>query len=143
MNRAVHGDDVAVMVCLATCPHLAVVPRLTPVLPHQLLPRSEWQTPGSAKSLLHDVADRDDVSSARTKDRAALAGTQGSTSGVPCGRVVGIFQRNWRAYVATLVLGEGSTATTKDRAEMVVPMDVRIPKIRIRTRLGTEILNHR
>ena len=62
---------------------------------------------------------------------------------VAAGRVAGVFRRNWRAYVASLVLAEGASASSKDSAELVVPMDVRIPKIRIRTRLAAELLNHR
>jgi len=55
---------------------------------------------------------------------------------------VGVFQRNWRAYVGTLAPVEGGT-NGKDHAELVVPMDIRIPKIRIRTRLAGQLVGHR
>jgi DIS3-like exonuclease 1 len=56
------------------------------------------------------------------------------------GKVVGIIQRNWRQYVATVQL---ENQVEKKEWVLCVPMDYRIPKIRIRSRQVSEILNSR
>ncbi|CAM0139513.1 unnamed protein product [Umbelopsis sp. WA50703] len=52
-----------------------------------------------------------------------------SSSGRPVGRVVGVLQRNWRTYVATL---QEDAAEQGGKIHLAVPLDNIIPKIRIR-----------
>jgi len=50
----------------------------------------------------------------------------------PCGRVVGVIQRNWRLYVATLQINQDSvlpSSLSSASAEIFVPLDNRIPKV--------------
>jgi DIS3-like exonuclease 1 len=73
-------------------------------------------------------------------------GDDGSTenSDQPCGKVVGVFKRNWRSYVCTIQEEDVQNAKP-DKTEWVVavPWDFRIPKIRIKTRQTKEIGNCR
>lgn len=48
----------------------------------------------------------------------------------PTGRVVGILNRNWRSYVATIQ--EKSSEGSGGSSHLAVPLDPAIPKIRIR-----------
>lgn len=121
MCRAVHGDDVAVM----------------------LLPRAEWAcsddrliTPAQ-EAALDDAAGRPAAAAARPATGAVGAP-------VPTGRVVGVRVRRWRACVATL-LAEGMPqgAARGEEAVIVTPMDVRIPRIRIHTRQAEDLLRQR
>lgn len=50
----------------------------------------------------------------------------------PKGRVVGVLQRNWRDYVVSIQVDEGERST--DKNILCIPLDFRIPKIRITTR---------
>ncbi|KAJ2960917.1 hypothetical protein NQZ79_g3792 [Umbelopsis isabellina] len=52
-----------------------------------------------------------------------------ASGGRPVGRVVGILQRNWRTYVATL---QEDAAEQGGKIHLAVPLDNIIPKIRIR-----------
>lgn len=74
----------------------------------------------------------------------AAAEKSNSKSNQPCGKVVGIFQRNWRSYVCTIQEEDAQNAKG-DKLEWVVavPWDHRIPKIRIKTRQTKEIGNCR
>ena len=150
MNRAVHDDDVAV----------------------ELLPRSLWRRPMSRKKLVSrvmrpedddddDDEGNDDVAGAGAgADAGAGAGAGASAAAddgdpMPTGRVVGVFQRNWREYVATLPVsrhasagdgsaGDGSAGAARtEEAVLVVPMDLRVPKIRIRTRQAAVLAGQR
>ena len=58
-----------------------------------------------------------------------------SSSAVPCARVVGVLRRGWREYAASCARIEERRGTGIDTEMLlVVPMDSRVPKIRIRTR---------
>jgi len=57
------------------------------------------------------------------------------------GRVVGILKRNWRAYAATFEAR--ATASAGTVAALVVPVDRRIPRIRIVTRQAAALANQR
>ncbi|KAL6071315.1 DIS3 mitotic control [Balamuthia mandrillaris] len=131
MNRAIHGDLVAV----------------------ELFPRERWAAPsvtlrrqGSGQGQDQEEAGVEQGDDATTTGRSRKV--------FPTGKVVGIFQRNWRPYVVTLQLehGENSSASEKldkedsatsqssaTQAVLCIPMDYKIPKIRIRTR-NTEFL---
>jgi DIS3-like exonuclease 1 len=55
--------------------------------------------------------------------------TAGSANSRPVGRVVGIQQRNWRSYVATI---QEEGAEQGGTMHIAIPLDPVIPKIRIR-----------
>ncbi|XP_071489125.1 DIS3-like exonuclease 1 [Diadema antillarum] len=59
----------------------------------------------------------------------------------PCGRVIGILERNWRDYVATFP--EQNGVSNRGGKVLVIPWDYRIPKIRISTRQAETLRNHR
>ena len=64
----------------------------------------------------------------------------------PTARVVGIVKRNWRQYVGHIDKNSIRSATKTSRTPQtvfVLPMDKRIPKIRVRTRQGGELLGKR
>lgn len=67
----------------------------------------------------------------------------------PCGKIVGIIQRNWRPYVCTLQVEEnekdGSGPQQQQKAERIlaVPWDWRVPLIRIQTRQFGQLSNQR
>ncbi|XP_033109550.1 DIS3-like exonuclease 1 [Anneissia japonica] len=83
----------------------------------QLLPKSRWK--GRISSLTQDNENEDDC-----EEKECL----------PTARVVGIIQRNWRDYVATLPKEERHNVQSgKAEAVLVIPFDYRIPKIRITT----------
>ncbi len=53
---------------------------------------------------------------------------------MPTGRVLGILERNWREYIATLPSDENAgMERATGRRVLVCPFDRRIPKIRIQT----------
>lgn len=64
----------------------------------------------------------------------------------PTARVVGIVKRNWRPYVGHVDRNSMRNPSKFSRAPQtifVLPMDKRIPKIRVRTRQGGELLGKR
>eukprot|EP01104_Vermistella_antarctica_P002218 TRINITY_DN1239_c0_g1_i1.p1 TRINITY_DN1239_c0_g1~~TRINITY_DN1239_c0_g1_i1.p1 ORF type:complete len:1420 (+),score=301.75 TRINITY_DN1239_c0_g1_i1:275-4534(+) len=138
-NRAVHNDVVAV----------------------RILPKEKWMIPRSRTQF---------ESSEGGGGGGKIAGSDsGGAFVMPTGRIVGIMQRNWRPYVATLQLeqsretgsgGDGGSAgekggktrhqvdgvgqaTSHMRNVLVVPMDKKIPKIRIGTRQAVQLSNAR
>jgi len=62
-----------------------------------------------------------------------------SNRSTPTARVVGIVQRNWRLYAATFQIPERGD----QRTLLAVPMDNRIPKVRINTRTGDQFFESR
>jgi len=103
VNRAVDGDMVAI----------------------QLLPESEWKRP-SNKVVEERVADDTDLTdeTAAEKKPAAKKGDKVT----PCGRVVGIIKRNWRAYAGSLDM-----ESRRGDSYLFVPWARNLPYIRIRT----------
>ena len=63
----------------------------------------------------------------------------------PTARVVGIIKRNWRQYVGHVDSGSSSASQggRKQQTVFVMPMDKRIPKIRLRTRQAEGLLGKR
>ncbi|XP_067140262.1 exosome complex exonuclease RRP44 isoform X2 [Centruroides vittatus] len=57
----------------------------------------------------------------------------------PFGKIVGIIKRNWRAYSGILE----QTRNENDRKQIFVPLEKRIPKIKIETRQAKQLLNKR
>ena len=64
----------------------------------------------------------------------------------PTARVVGIVRRNWRQYVGHIDKDSVRTPANQTRTQQTVfliPMDKRIPKVRIRTRQAGQLLGQR
>lgn len=135
-NRAVQGDIVVV----------------------EVLPRSQWKAP-SMKIIEEETlnknenADVEDGEAIVTEqERRALQEEVRKTHGKnkegrpqPTARVVGVMKRNWRQYVGH-VDGSSSSISKQGRKQQTVfliPMDKRIPKIRIRTRQADELMGKR
>ncbi|ELU13403.1 hypothetical protein CAPTEDRAFT_108980 [Capitella teleta] len=66
--------------------------------------------------------------------------TDGGERVMPTGRVVGVLQRRWRDYVASFEVDNQKRRVGK---VLVVPMDWRIPKIRISTTQAEALRSHR
>lgn len=63
---------------------------------------------------------------------------------LPTGKVVGVWERCWRNYVATLPEeSEDSGSSSKRERILVIPYDYRIPKIRILTKQAENLRNQR
>jgi exoribonuclease R len=84
----------------------------------QPLPESEWGRPVGRRRLVHYRTDEEDT----PEKEEGLA--------VPSIRIVSVSSTSRRPYVATLV----DEPEGDERAVLVVPMDTRIPKIRIQSR---------
>lgn len=137
-NRAVSGDVVVV----------------------EVLPKSQWKAPSSkiieqeslnknenaeleegAGELLVTEAERRALQDEVKKNQ--LVTTEGRPQ--PTAKVVGIIRRNWRQYVGHVDGGSSTVAQQNRRQQTVflIPMDKRIPKIRLRTRQAEELLGKR
>lgn len=137
-NRAVSGDVVVV----------------------EVLPKSQWKAP-STKIIEEDTLNRNenaDVDEAEREavvtgqERKALQEEVKRTHGKsaegrpqPTARVVGVIKRNWRQYVGHVDSSSSSAARQgrKQQTVFLIPMDKRIPKIRLRTRQADELLGKR
>lgn len=135
-NRAVQGDVVVV----------------------EVLPKAQWKAP-STKIIEEEVlnknesADADDGEAVVTEqERRALQEEvkkiQGkSIEGRPqaTAKVVGVIKRNWRQYVGHIDNSSSSVAKQgrKQQTVFLIPMDKRIPKIRVRTRQADELMGKR
>jgi len=136
-NRAVSGDVVVV----------------------EILPKNQWKAP-SSKILEEETVNKDDNAEAddgeavvTEHERKALQeevkkthskSTEGRPQ--PTARVVGVVKRNWRQYVGHVDQDSVRSASKYSRAQQTVfliPMDKRIPKIRMRTRLASELTGKR
>lgn len=135
-NRAVQGDVVVV----------------------DVLPKALWKAP-STKIIEEEVlnknenADADDGEAVVTEqERRALQEEVKKIHGKsiegrpqPTAKVVGVIKRNWRQYVGHIDNNSSSIAKQgrKQQTVFLIPMDKRIPKIRIRTRQADELMGKR
>ncbi|KAK4190516.1 putative mitotic control protein [Podospora australis] len=137
INRAVDGDLVVV----------------------EVLPKDQWKEPSTqvieedaiTKNENPDAEDSEDFVS--EKERKALQEevkrTQSKTTEghpQPTARVVGVIKRNWRQYVGHIDQSSVSQSGQQGRKQdtvFVIPMDKKIPKIRLRTRQVAELLGKR
>lgn len=85
-----------------------------------ILPQSEWGSPVGRRRLVHHKDDDDDRESPLEKDISPP---------VPSARVVAILESSRRQFIATMV----NMPMNDESACLVTPMDIRIPKIRIKT----------
>ena len=135
-NRAIQGDVVVV----------------------EILPQSQWKAP-STKIIDEDSINKNENAEAEEsetiiteQERRALQeevkkvhskSTEGRAQ--PTAKIVGITKRNWRQYVGHI---DNSTTSAikqgrKQQTLFLIPMDKRIPKIRIRTRQAGELQGKR
>lgn len=136
INRAIDGDVVVV----------------------EVLPKDQWKEPSSkvieedtlTKNENPDTEEAGDLIS--EKERKALQEevkrTQTKASEAlaqPTARVVGVIKRNWRQYVGHIDQSSVSSASQGRKQDTVflIPMDKKIPKIRLRTRQVAELLGKR
>ncbi|KAI9802047.1 MAG: hypothetical protein M1825_003103 [Sarcosagium campestre] len=137
INRAVNGD-------------VAVV---------EVLPKEQWKTSSSRiieestfnKNENADAAE--DESVVTEQERKALQQEVKKVHGQglqdrpqPTARVVGITKRNWRQYVGHVDQASVSSSAKlgrKQQTVFLIPMDKRIPKIRVRTRQAGDLLGKR
>lgn len=108
------------------------------------LPQSEWDVPVGRRRLVH--LGNEEQESEINKSSSAENDSDGSMSNpVPTARVVGLFHTASnirRQFVATLL--PKITASRDESAVIVIPMDNKIPKIRIKTRIDYDkIVNKR
>ncbi|CAO3635729.1 unnamed protein product [Mucor hiemalis] len=85
-----------------------------------LLSENNWTTPSNEIAFNSSNAEDEYV-----EDRF----TNSSTSNQPTGRVIGILNRNWRSYVATL---QEDSSEIGGSIHLAIPLDPVIPKIRVR-----------
>ncbi|KAK3945324.1 hypothetical protein QBC46DRAFT_349705 [Diplogelasinospora grovesii] len=137
INRAVDGDLVVV----------------------EVLPKDQWKEPSTqvieeeamTKNENPDTEEGSDLVS--EKERKALQEevkrTQAQkTEGhpIPTAKVVGVIKRNWRQYVGHIDQSSVSQSSQQGRKQdtvFVIPMDKKIPKIRLRTRQVAELVGKR
>ncbi|CAM9283256.1 unnamed protein product, partial [Ectocarpus sp. 12 AP-2014] len=121
MNRSMHGDTVAIT----------------------LLPKRRWRAPTDRKRLTHAAEEEEDIPLEEFQDtEGAGGGGEAPPGAMPTGFVVGVLEEGRRPYVVTIpseeATGQGGTATVA-----AVPMDPRVPKIRIKTRQLAHISGQR
>ena len=137
-NRAVSGDVVVV----------------------EVLPTAQWKAPSTKiieeatlnKNENADTEEGEGEAVVTEQERRALQEEVKKTQGKntegrpqPTARVVGVVKRNWRQYVGHVDSSSGSAANQgrKQQTVFLIPMDKRIPKIRLRTRQADELLGKR
>ena len=136
-NRAISGDVVVI----------------------EVLPKDQWKAP-SSKIVDEETLNRNENAESEEaetivteRERKALqeqvrkshdANAEGQPR--PTARVVGITKRNWRQYVGHIDKDSVRAPANQTRTQQTVfliPMDKRIPKIRIRTRQAGQLLGQR
>ncbi|KAK4110511.1 RNB-domain-containing protein [Canariomyces notabilis] len=137
INRAIDGDLVVV----------------------EVLPKDQWKEPSTqvieedaiTKNENPDAEETEDFVS--EKERKALQEevkrthsktTEGHAQ--PTAKVVGVVKRNWRQYVGHIDQSSVSQSAQQGRKQdtvFVIPMDKKIPKIRLRTRQVAELVGKR
>ncbi|MCJ1484537.1 exosome catalytic subunit dis3 [Schaereria dolodes] len=135
-NRAVQGDVVVV----------------------EVLPKAQWKAP-STKIIEEEMlnknenAEGEEIEAVVTEqEKRALQeqvkqtqnkATEGRPQ--PTAHIVGVTKRNWRQYVGHVDINSTSTAKQgrKQQTVFLIPMDKRIPKIRLRTRQADELMGKR
>ena len=136
-NRAISGDIVVV----------------------EVLPKDQWKSPSSkivdeeavTRNENPEVEDHEAVVTER--EQKALQEEVRKTHGNnaegrphPTATVVGIVKRNWRQYVGHVDPASTSSLTKTGRRQQtvfVLPMDKKVPKIRITTRRAADLLGQR
>ena len=138
-NRAISGDVVVV----------------------EVLPKDQWKAPSSKVIEEDDVGKNENAEVDEDSPEAVVSerekralqdevrkahgqGTEGQKQ--PTAKVVGITKRNWRQYVGHIDRDSVRSRNKDSRAQQTVfliPMDKRVPKIRVRTRQAGDLLGQR
>ncbi|OOQ90975.1 Exosome complex exonuclease dis3 [Penicillium brasilianum] len=134
-NRAIAGDVVVI----------------------ELLPKDQWKSPSTKiveeeAVTKNDNPDTDETEPMITdRERKALQeevkqahGKNSEGKPQPTAKVVGVIKRNWRQYVGHV--DSNSTASHSGRRQQtvfVLPMEKRVPKIRVRTRQAGDLIGQR
>ncbi|RAH72054.1 exosome catalytic subunit DIS3 [Aspergillus aculeatinus CBS 121060] len=136
-NRAISGDVVVI----------------------EVLPKDQWKTP-STKLVDEEAVTKNDNPDAEDneavvteRERKALQeevkkahGKNSEGRPQPTAKVVGVMKRNWRQYVGHVDSGSAGSQTSSSRRQQnvfVLPMDKRVPKIRLRTRQAADLIGQR
>lgn len=133
-NRSVSGDVVVV----------------------EILPKDQWQKASAKVMDEEEVNQNENADNEETGDvvvtdaeRRALQdevkqahSAKGESKSQPTARIVGVMKRSWRQFVGTI---DSKAATSSGRMITVflMPMDKRIPKVRIRTRQAEDLAGKR
>ncbi|KDO31060.1 hypothetical protein SPRG_22126 [Saprolegnia parasitica CBS 223.65] len=127
INRAMDGDVVAI----------------------ELLPKHLWKKPSESFNVHSEKADDEDTARATEAPEIGVAEPTLSTTAIadgdelkPCGRVVGIIQRNWRRYCGSIEPPRDPKIPLGTNC-LFVPVDRKVPKIRIATRQAETLLDKR
>ncbi|KAL9604462.1 MAG: hypothetical protein Q9219_000427 [cf. Caloplaca sp. 3 TL-2023] len=126
----------------------------------EILPKAQWKAPSTKiveeetlnKNENADADEGEGESVVTEQERRALQEEVKKTHGKnvegrpqPTARVVGIVKRNWRQYVGHIDSNSSSKVKQSRRQQTVflIPMDKRVPKIRLRTRQVDELVGRR
>ncbi|KAL8716485.1 MAG: hypothetical protein Q9225_006195 [Loekoesia sp. 1 TL-2023] len=126
----------------------------------EVLPKAQWKAPSTKiveeetlnKNENADVDEGEGESVVTEQERRALQEEVKKIHGKnvegrpqPTARVVGIIKRNWRQYVGHVDSSSSSKVKQSRRQQTVflIPMDKRVPKIRLRTRQVDELIGRR
>ena len=119
----------------------------------EVLPKDQWKQASSKiideETLNQDegAEDEEKTSIVNETERKALqdevknAHQAGTDKAQPTARVVGVVRRAWRQYVGTIDATPGGG--NRQQTVFLVPMDKKIPKIRIRSRQIDQLLGQR
>ncbi|KAJ5632587.1 Exosome complex exonuclease dis3 [Penicillium lividum] len=136
-NRAIAGDIVVI----------------------EVLPQDQWKSPSTKlvdeeAVTRNDNPDTDDTEVVVTdRERKALQeevkkahGKSSEGKPQPTAKVVGMIKRNWRQYVGHVdsnSTGAQAASGRRQQNVFVLPMDKKVPKIRLRTRQAGDLVGHR
>lgn len=131
-NRSVSGDVVVV----------------------EILPKDQWKQPSSkildeeTMNKNENADDEDNTENIVTQDEKQAvqdavkdAQRAGNDRAQPTAKVVGVIKRSWRQYVGTVDATAGGG--NRQQTVFMVPMDKKVPKIRMRTRQVDELIGKR
>ncbi|KAL9010559.1 MAG: hypothetical protein Q9173_004516 [Seirophora scorigena] len=126
----------------------------------EILPKAQWKSPSSKiveeetlnKNENADMDEGEGEAVVTEQERRALQEEVKKIHGKniegkpqPTAKVVGVLKRNWRQYVGHIDSSSSSKVKQSRRQQTVflIPMDKRVPKIRLRTRQAEELMGKR
>ncbi|CAG2110448.1 unnamed protein product [Medioppia subpectinata] len=100
----------------------------------ELLPESEWTSKSDVVlEVNEDLEDNGD--NREDREESVIFKKEDTSTKTPMGRVVGIIRRNWRQYCGVLrKRNENMNTSSMSNRHLFVPLDRKIPFIRIETR---------
>ena len=124
MNRSVNGDQVVV----------------------EILPEAEWT--GEADQIAdaeHINPDDNPESDGADDEGRQVKESQASIRQKISAKVIGVLKRNWRTYVGRIDPNSVSSTIkgTSQQSVFFLPMDRKVPRIRLRTRQALQLLDQR